>query len=234
MFETHSAGDGIEKTCSFRCLTLLGDTNSTENRESPQVAREKSLANAVPDPPIELLPRIDPMAALNSTMQPILVICVEILRRVLVSEDVMPNSMDDRSSRGDVTAEEIAHDNVVGVSVINTPEVAGNRGKRLFEDVDYDKSQLDDDAAKRVRENENAEESNEVLLNVSFNENEWLELSPSQLLQMFIDADHISVSWNSDDVTANEVNNISSPIPGFDAETEDDCALEIASPESRT
>lgn len=234
MFEIHSAGDGIRKTCSFKCLTLLGDTKPTENGESPQVAREKFLTITVPDPPIDQLPRIDPMAALIPTIQSILAISVEILNCVLVSEDVIPNSKDDRSFRGAVIAETISHANVDDDFESDTSKVADNHGKRLYEDVDSDDSQLGNDAAKRVKENENVEGSNEVMLNVSFNEDE-LELSPSQSSEIFIDEELVSyISWNSDDESANEANNISPQIVELDAETEDDCASEIASPENRT
>lgn len=250
MFEIHNVGDCIEMACSLKCLTLLGETKSEENgaasaNVSPVVVRENLFP--VHDPPLENVPRFFPLFELMSTMQPVLIICVEILHHILVHKNIASDSNVAQTSELEAASveRETLQANDDADTASDSPEVAGSRGKRLYEDVDQEDIELDDELAKRVKENENAEESNGMLLNVvvhdaapveaSLNEEEdLLELSPSQLLQLFIDSEVVAISWNTDSVFTNESNDIDGLFDQLDAKSEVDCSSNISAPENRS
>lgn len=242
MFEIHNVHDDIEMVCSLKCLTLFDETNSAKCDDLVVASSNvlSAVTNIVSDPPIEHVSRSVPMTALVSTLQPLLIICVEILHDILIHKRIATNSKDEQSS--DATAVALVSlqaTNVVADTATVSTEVVENRVKRLFEDVDQGDSQLHEDSAKRVKEDENANESNEMFLNInkndtddfeaSLNDEDLLELSPSQMLQLFIDSEIVSISWNLDTVLANdssESNNCDDQCDKIDAKTEVECTTD--------
>lgn len=238
MFEIHTAADGIEMACSLKCLTLFGEFDSPKNGEqvsdsngSSAVTGKMLSTNAVADPPIERVPRFVPMAELLSTMQPILVICVELLHNILVHKRIGTDIKDDKKSGCAVVAHKISQqsddDGTANASLER------HHGKRLYEDVDRDTSQLDDDLAKRVKEEENGE----ILLNAVvhddpiseaiFDEDDIPNMSPRTLaLHSDIEDPDFSFSWDAYHELSNE------SIYSFRL-TEDTESLDIPSTENR-
>lgn len=230
MFAIHQAADDIQMACSLKCLTLLAEPKSTENGDC--VARSN-----VPDPPIEHLPILAPMVKAIE-----FIVCVEILHSILVSRNVSIDCAGDHlSSEANVT-HVTSRTSGAGHADAQLPEMAVNRGwKRMYEEVDQDSDHLDDDLIKRVKESENGEESTGTVLNVIINDGvsavasakdeDLLELSPSDLLQLFIDSEVVSISWNTDNVATEELKDIDNQL---NASTDDDRSSEISLTGNRT